>query len=280
MMRQQLTQAPAAQAWSFRPCISVLALGLLLVGLVLQSVRANERVIREALPKAFAGMPKIDEVSPSPLPGLWAVRIGGQILYTNADATLLVEGQMVDTRTKANLTKQALDKALAVDFDTLPLRDALVTHKDGTGAQRIAVFADPTCGFCKRFEPALHDLKDVTVYTFVVAMLGPQATDMSQRVLCDKAPAQAWNAWMLKGERPPDPAPGCDSSVLERNKALAARLGVSGTPTTLLTDRSRLTGAVPAEALREAVAKAGSAKPMASKSTPQTSAAMAGTAKP
>jgi thiol:disulfide interchange protein DsbC len=261
----------------------ILALGLLLTGLALHPAHASEqveRVIREALPKAFAGMPKIDEVSPSPLPGLWAVRIGGQILYTNADATLLVEGRMVDTRTKANLTKEALDKALAVDFDTLPLRDALVTHKDGAGAQRIAVFADPTCGFCKRFEPALHGLKDVTVYTFVVAMLGPQATDMAQRVLCDKAPAQAWNAWMLKGERPPDPAPGCDSSVLERNKALAARLGVSGTPTTLLTDRSRLTGAVPAEALREAVAKAGSAKPMASKSTPQTSAATAGPAKP
>jgi thiol:disulfide interchange protein DsbC len=236
------------------------ALALLWSGLGLGSAWANERVIREALPRAFAGMPKIDEVSPSPISGLWAVRTGSHIVYTNADATILVQGQMVDVRTKVNLTREAIGKAFAVDFDALPLNDALVTHKDGSGERRIAVFADPTCGFCKRYEPTLHELKDATVYTFVVAMLGPQATDMSQRVLCDKNPVEAWSAWMLKGERPPDPPPGCDTSVLERNKALAAKLGVSGTPTTLLTDRSRLSGAVPAESLREAMAKAVSAK--------------------
>ncbi len=162
---------------------------------------------------------------------------------------------MVNIKTKENLTKAALDKALAVDFDVLPLSDSLVTHKHGTGARRIAVFADPTCGFCKRYEPTLHQLENVTVHTFVLAMLGPQAADMAKRVMCANDPVQAWNAWMIKGERPADPSADCDSSVLERNKQLAAKLGVSGTPTTLLTDRSRLSGAVAPEDLRNALNK-------------------------
>lgn len=217
--------------------------------------RADEGVIRQVLPKAFPGMPGIDEVRASPIPGLWAVRAGGQIVYTTGDASILLEGQMVDVRTRSNLTREALDKALAVDFDTLPLQDALITFRHGTGARAIAVFADPTCAFCKRFEPTLHQMENVTVYTFVVAMLGPQAADLATRLLCAKEPALAWNAWMLKGEQPVA-STDCQPPALQRNRALAARVGVTGTPTTLLVDRSRLAGAVPADVLRASLEKA------------------------
>ena len=248
----------------------VLGLGLTLTT---TSAQASELVIRERLPKALPSLPKIDEVSPSPVAGLWAVRLGGQMLYVNSDASLLVDGQMVDLTTKANLTRGALDKALAVDFDTLPLRDAIVTFKHGSGARRLAVFADPMCGFCRRFEPMLAQLENVTVYTYLVAMLGPQAQDMSRRVLCAKDPSAAWSAWMLKGERPTGPAE-CEAAtaLLERNQALAIKLGVSGTPTTLLTDRGRLTGAVPQDALRAAVDKADAAMAGNSSKGPKASA--------
>lgn len=240
--------------------VAAMAATVLVLGLAVKPAWAGEQTIREALPKALPGLPKIDEVSPSGVAGLWAVRIGGQMIYTTSDASVLVEGQLIDLKTKANLTRAALDKALAVDFDTLPLKDAIVTHKHGTGARRMAVFADPTCGFCKRFEPTLAQLENATVYTFVVAMLGPQATDTARRVLCAKDPSSAWNNWMLKGEPPPAEPAGCDASALARNQELAAKVGVSGTPTTLLTDRSRLTGAVPEEALRGALEKAASAR--------------------
>ena len=35
--------------------------------------------------------------------------------------------------------------------------------KQGTGARKIAVFADPNCGYRKRFERDLQQVKDVTV---------------------------------------------------------------------------------------------------------------------
>ena len=275
---------PTKSLMRFMPLKSVMSricgsLGAVAVLLVASHASANERVIREELPKAFPRITKIDEVVPSPVAGLWAVRMGGQIVYTNADASILVDGQMVDTKTKANLTREALAKALAVDFNTLPLADALVTHKHGTGERRIAVFADPTCGFCKRYEPTLHQMQNVTVYTYVLAILGQQAQDVSKAVLCAPDPAKAWNAWMLEGRRPAD-VPGCDAPILERNRALAAKLGISSTPTTLLTDRNRLSGAVPEQELRGALDKAAAAGSVQPAKAPASSGSSPGASAP
>jgi thiol:disulfide interchange protein DsbC len=237
---------------------------------------ADERIIRDRLPALLPGLPAIDEVAPVQAPGLsglWAVRVGGHMLYTNSMATVLVEGQVIDLATKQNLTRQALDKALAVDFESLPLQEALVTHKQGTGARRIAVFADPTCGYCKQFEPMLVQLQDVTVYTFLVDFLGPNATDKGKRILCSKDPVAAWSAWMLQAREPDGLADCPQASALLRNRALANKVGVTGTPTALLTDRSRLPGFVPLDALRAALDRAHAAAPQAA--APQAAAPQA-----
>jgi thiol:disulfide interchange protein DsbC len=234
---------------------SALAAALLLA-LPASSTRADERVIRERLPVMLQGLPRIDEVRPTQLPGLtglWSVRVGGHMLYTDGQATVLFEGQVIDLASGRNLTRQALDQALAVDFDTLPLRDAIATHLNGSGQRRLAVFADPTCGYCQQFERELSRLDNATVYTFVIDMLGPEATDKARRILCDPAPAAAWAAWMLRAE-PPKAGADCEAaSTLVRNRELAARLGITGTPTTLLTDRTRIGGVVALPALRVAL---------------------------
>lgn len=228
----------------------------LLVAVPASSTHADERVIREKLPVMLQGLPRIDEARPAQLPGLtglWAVRVGGHMLYTDAQATVLFEGQVIDLASGRNLTRQALDQALAVDFDTLPLGDAIATHLNGSGQRRLAVFADPTCGYCQQFERELSGLDNATVYTFVIDMLGPEATDKARRILCDPAPAAAWAAWMLRAESPKAGADCEASSALVRNRELAARLGITGTPTTLLTDRTRIGGVVALPALRVAL---------------------------
>jgi len=56
----------------------------------------------------------------------------------------------------------------------LPIKDAIV-FKQGSGVRRLAVFVDPNCGYCKRFERDLVALKDVTIYTFIMPILGPDS---------------------------------------------------------------------------------------------------------
>lgn len=223
------------------------------------SAAAEPAELRANLAKLLPQAPKVDEVTPSPIPGLWLVRAGGHIVYSNAEGTILVEGHMVDLKTRANLTQAALAKALAVDFDALPLKDAFVAHRQGKGERRLAVFADPNCGYCKRFEPDLAKLENVTVYVFPLAILGPGSETASRNIVCAQDPGKAWRDWMLSGTAAPAAAASCDSSAVARNMAFATANGITGTPTTFFTNRDRAAGAMPLDQLRARLDAAGAA---------------------
>ena len=118
---------------------------------------AQEAAIRKNLAERLPNFPKIDEVVKSPIPGLYEVRSGNEIFYTDEQGNYIVDGQLIDTRTRANLTQERIDKLTAIDFAKLPFKDAIV-WKQGTGERKMAVFADPNCGYCKRFERDLNEV--------------------------------------------------------------------------------------------------------------------------
>ncbi|MBF6682364.1 DsbC family protein, partial [Acinetobacter baumannii] len=127
---------------------------------------AQEATIRKNLAERLPNLPTIDEVTKTPVAGLYEVRIGTDVLYTDAEGNYLIQGQIFDTKARRNLTEERLAKLTAIDFASLPLKDAVV-WKSGNGKRKLAVFADPNCGYCKRFERDLQSVKDVTVYTFL-----------------------------------------------------------------------------------------------------------------
>ncbi|MGM9484125.1 DsbC family protein [Roseateles sp. NT4] len=208
---------------------------------------ANEAAIRKAFAERMPNAPKIDEVRPSAMPGLWELRIGNEIRYTDAGANFLIEGELFDLKARKNLTEERVTQLNRIDFAGLPFKDALM-WKNGTGKRRIAVFADPNCGYCKRFEKGLQELKDVTVYTFLIPILGGDSPEKARAIWCSKDNANAWLSWMLKGEQPAKATTPCDESAIERNLALSRKIHVNGTPAILLEDGNRIPGAVgPAE---------------------------------
>lgn len=211
---------------------------------------ANEAVIRKAFAERMPNAPKIDEVRQSPMPGLWEVRIGNELRYTDATGSYLIEGELFDLKARKNLTEERVTQLNRVDFAALPFKDALM-WKNGTGKRRIAVFADPNCGYCKRFEKALQEMKDVTVYTFLIPILGGDSPEKSRAIWCSKDGANAWLGWMLRGEQPPKAPAGCDDSALERNLALSRKIHVNGTPAIVLEDGNRIPGAVGAVELEK-----------------------------
>jgi thiol:disulfide interchange protein DsbC len=211
---------------------------------------ANEAVIRKAFAERMPNAPKIDEVRPSPVPGLWEIRIGNELRYTDPTGSFLIEGEIFDLRAKKNLTEERVTQLNRVDFATLPFKDAL-SWKSGTGKRRIAVFADPNCGYCKRFEKSLQEMKDVTVYTFLIPILGGDSPEKARNIWCSKEGANTWLAWMLRGEQPPKAMGQCDDTAIERNLALSRKIHVNGTPAILLEDGRRIPGAVGAVELEK-----------------------------
>jgi len=216
-----------------------------------------QAAIRKALIERIPKMPTIDEITRSPIAGLYEVRYNGtEILYADgAGEHIIVQGAIIETRTRTDLTELRLEKLLAIDFAQLPLKDAIVI-KQGNGARKVAVFVDPNCGYCKRFERDLAAVKDLTVYTFLLPILGPDSTTKSRAIWCAKDGAKAWRAWMLDGVAPETGKAGCDTAGIERNLEFGRKHRINGTPAVLFEDGTRKPGAIPAEMLEKLLATA------------------------
>lgn len=216
---------------------------------------AQDAVIRKNLAERLPNLPKIDEISKTPIPGIYELRIGQDIVYADEQGNHLIQGNLIDTRTRTDLTEARINKLTAIDFASLPLKDALVI-KQGNGTRRMAVFADPNCGYCKRFERDLAKLSDVTIYTFLYPILGPDSNAKSKDIWCAADGAKAWRAWMVDGVPPPKTAAKCDTTALERNVALGKKHRVQGTPAAVFEDGARAPGAVPLETIEKYLAAA------------------------
>ena len=227
---------------------------LLAATLVTQALGASaqEAAIRKNLAERLPNLPRIDEVSKTPMPGLYEVRVNqSDILYTDAEGSYLLQGELIDTRTRSNLTEERVSKLSAVDFKALPFKDAFTIVR-GNGKRRIAIFEDPNCGYCKRFEKDLAKIDNVTVHVFLYPVLGPDSQAKSQAIWCAKDKAKAFEDWMLRNIAP-TPA-SCDSSAIQRNLALGKQHRITGTPTSFLPAGTRLPGAVPLEKIEQALA--------------------------
>jgi thiol:disulfide interchange protein DsbC len=219
-------------------------------------VLAQEAVLRKNLAERIPSLPKIDEISKSPIPGLYEVRIGHDLYYADEKGDhLIVQGSIIDTRTRANLTEARIDKLTAVEWDALPLKDAMVI-KQGNGQRKLAVFVDPNCGYCKRFERDLQAVKDVTVYTFLYPILGADSTAKSRDIWCSKDAAKAWRGWMIDGATPAKVMGACDTAAIDRNVAFGRKHRVLGTPALFFEDGSRKPGALPGAEVERLLAAA------------------------
>ena len=222
---------------------------VLLAACFVPAAFADEASIRKNLAERLPDFPKIDEVTKTNVPGLWELRIGNDVVYTDAEGQHLIQGEVIETKTRANLTEQRIAKLTAIDFKSLPLKDALV-WKQGTGERKLVVFADPNCGYCKKFERDLQEVKNVTVYTFLYPILGGDSPEKSKAIWCAKDNTKAWRDWMLKGT-PVEGGANCDASALQRNSVFGKKHRINGTPGLVFEDGTQRAGALNAEAIEK-----------------------------
>ena len=81
---------------------------------------ADDAAIRKNIAERLPDFPKIDEITKTPMPGIYEFRIGHEVYYTDEQGDHIFEGQLVDTRTRTNLTEARIAKLTAIDFKTLP----------------------------------------------------------------------------------------------------------------------------------------------------------------
>lgn len=217
---------------------------------------ADEAAVRKAVQGWIGPDNRIDAVAKAGFLDLYEVRVGGELLYTDAAGRYAVLGEVLDIKTQRNLTQERKTELSRINFADLPLELAAKQVK-GKGRRVLATFEDPNCAYCRKLAQELEKIDDLTVYTFLLPILSKDSEVKARAIWCAKDKGRAWRDWILDGKKP---SPAQCNAPLDKLQALGRKYNVTGTPTIFLSDGMRIGGYVPAAQLEQALARAGKSK--------------------
>ena len=212
----------------------------------------SEAIIKRTLEGRLGGV-KVDAVTKTPYLGLYEVRMDSELIYTDEKMNYIFSGNIIDGKNMQNLTEKRLRDLSSIKWENLPLDTAVKTVR-GNGKRLLAVFSDPNCPYCKRFEKDLAKVDNITIYTFLYPILSQDSSDKSKGVWCSADKSKAWNDLMLNNTIPATAR--CDTPI-ERTLELGRKHRVTGTPTLFFTNGERVPGAIPAEQIEKLLAENG-----------------------
>lgn len=191
---------------------------------------------------------RFDAIRVSEIPGVYEVAMGRHLAYVEPQGRYFLFGHLVDLPGNVDLTADRESRLQSIAAGTLTPADGITIRRSTTPRYRLSVFSDPSCGYCRILETTLASLAEVEV-TIYLLPLQQGSEELAAAVWCAPDRAQAWQSLMkaapgvsAAAQRPPQPvksATPCDTSVFSRNRALAAQLGIRGTPA-LIADDGRL----------------------------------------
>lgn len=217
-----------------------------------QAIEANLR-------KNNPDIPYVKTITSTGVQGIYEVVLNeSDIIYTDKDGKFLFFGSLIESRNgqKFNLTEEKVQQLTQLDFKKLNFADA-VTRKVGNGKNVVVVFEDPNCGFCKKLQPELAKLTNVTIHTFIIPILGESSVEVAKAVTCSKNPAKEWDNYFKTGVAPTVATlDKCNTSSLDRNIEFARKHKINGTPAMFFSNGRSIKGYAPYAKITEAMSAA------------------------
>lgn len=189
-----------------------------------------EESLKKTYPKLTFKSIKKTEVA-----GLYEIVTGDNILYYHPKTAYLFFGE-IWTKEGKSLTAERMAELVAQKTKDLPLNKAV---KIGSGQNTVIEFTDPDCPFCRKTADYFRKRNNVTRYIFFnpLTQIHPQAEDKVKYILCAVNKAEAYEE-VMSGKIDSKKIDVCKdekvSELLNEHKQMAARVGVSGTPTLIV----------------------------------------------
>lgn len=203
---------------------------------------------------------KVLDVRMSPIKGLWEVSIDSQgkrgIFYVPFSKRYIVQGSIVEVDTGADKTSEQyriLQEGRKIDVSKISLTNALVLG-DKKAKKRVIVITDPECPFCARLHEEMKKVvekrKDIVFYIRLLPLkMHPDAYWKSKSIMCNKSLQMLDDNFAKKAI----PRTECQTKEVDNTIKLAEKLGITGTPTIVLSNGKVHSGAMSAEQLIELI---------------------------
>jgi thiol:disulfide interchange protein DsbC len=227
----------------------------------LSFAQSPQEKIRASLEPKLNNGAKIIAITPSPVAGLYEVRVGQELMYADETGTHLFQGNLINLVQGRDLTRERNDQYRAETERTMmptlwsaaSLADAVKLVK-GNGKHKVIVFEDPYCGYCKKLRQSFEAMNDITVYTFMTANLSADSPKKARELWCASERVKAYDDWMVRGKAPAAAAASCADPVAKVAE-LARKMGVGPVPAIYFADGSAGRGYMAAPELEARLAQ-------------------------
>jgi thiol:disulfide interchange protein DsbC len=210
--------------------------------------------VEEALAAKVPGV-EAENIRATPVPGLWEVAVGAQVVYLSEDGRYMVRGELIDLMTGQNMTGErqnelqtALANRLSKEFDEA----RMVVFSPENPRHTITVFTDIDCGYCRKLHREIEDYnkRGIKVRYMFYPLAGPGSDSWAKAdaVWCSPDRNKAMTRAKL-GEAVTATQP-CQDTPAAKHFELGSQLGVRGTPTIVTEDGQILGGYLPADQLQ------------------------------
>ena len=201
--------------------------------------------LKQALARSMPNV-KPTKITKSPVDGLYEVIVGSQVVYMSVDARYMIEGDLIDIKTKKNISEDAKSEIRLAAISKFNA-DQMVVYRPKNVKDIITVVTDIDCPYCRRLHneiPAYLE-KDVEVRYIFMPLKGAADMKKTISVWCSDDQQLALDIAKSGGDVEEKT---CDNPIKE-HLALARELGVRGTPAIILEDGQMLPGYVPVDKL-------------------------------
>jgi thiol:disulfide interchange protein DsbC len=209
---------------------------------------------RAALLKYLPPGSKVDDLKPSPIPGVYQFLQGAEVSYITADGRYYLDGNVYDMATRANLTESLRAQARLALINAVPESQMLIFSPKNP-LYTITVFTDVDCQYCRKLHSDMTELNKLGIrvrYMFY-PRTGPNTESWrkAEVVWCSAERNDALTQAKLGAQL--DMNKTCGPTPVQREYSLGQNIGVRGTPAIFTENGDFINGYMPPHDLLQAI---------------------------
>jgi thiol:disulfide interchange protein DsbC len=205
---------------------------------------------RVALLKLLPAGAKLEDLRPSPIPGIYEFTQGAEISYLTADGKYFIDGNLYDMATRNNLTEELRTRARLTMINAIP-ESEMVIFGPKNPLYTITVFTDVDCAYCRKLHSEMAELNrlGVRVRYMFYPRTGPNTESWKKAEVVWCSPNRNEALTRAKTGAQLDMTKTCAATPVAREYALGQSIGVRGTPAIVTERGDYISGYMPPKEL-------------------------------
>jgi thiol:disulfide interchange protein DsbC len=186
---------------------------------------------RPALLKLLPAGSKLDDLRPSPIPGIYEFIQGAEISYLTADGKYFIDGNVYDMKSRDNLTEALRTHARVALINSVPESEMLI-FSPANPKYTITVFTDVDCAYCRKLHSQMAELNrlGIRVRYMFFPRTGPNTESWKKAEVVWCSPNRNEALTRAKAGATLDLSKICAPTPVKREYELGENIGVRGTP--------------------------------------------------